>query len=89
MAKLIQAKHLPEGPILSFVAAADPWTNRWEIAREVSEINGAPEAVVLAKMRKLVKRGLVDGCGCGCRGDFTITERGQEFLAAQLEGTDG
>lgn len=33
-----------------------------------------PEKVVLAKARRLVKRGLIDGCCCGCRGDFRIND---------------
>lgn len=32
---------------------------------------GIPEKVVLAKAKRLVQRGLISGCGCGCRGDFT------------------
>lgn len=40
----------------------------------LSDIQGAlpswPKRVVLAKLRSLVKRGLLDGCTCGCRGDF-------------------
>lgn len=31
-----------------------------------------PEKVFLAKSRTLIRRGLIDGCACGCRGDFTI-----------------
>jgi len=31
-----------------------------------------PEKVVLAKAKRLIRRGLIDGCGCGCRGDFQI-----------------
>lgn len=33
-----------------------------------------PEKVVLAKARRLIKRGLIDGCCCGCRGDFRISD---------------
>lgn len=29
-----------------------------------------PPKVVLAKARKLINRKLMDGCPCGCRGDF-------------------
>jgi hypothetical protein len=29
-----------------------------------------PQKVILAKLRKMVRRGIVDGCTCGCRGDF-------------------
>lgn len=41
-----------------------------------------PEKVIRAKAKRLVKRGLVDGCTCGCRGDFEIRE---EALAARGE----
>lgn len=40
----------------------------------------APAKLVLAKMRILIRRDLVDGCACGCRGDFHITPKGQAFL---------
>jgi hypothetical protein len=36
--------------------------------------------VALAKMRALIRRGLVDGCRCGCRGDFEITAAGRAVL---------
>ncbi len=42
-----------------------------------------PGKLVLAKMRQLIHRGVVDGCPCGCHGDFTITSKG----LAELEGT--
>lgn len=42
---------------------------------------GTPEKVALAKMRRLIAAGLVDGCGCGCRGDFNLTEKGRSELA--------
>jgi len=41
--------------------------------------------MILAKMKQLMRRGLVTGCGCGCRGDFGITEKGIVELA-KLEG---
>jgi len=42
---------------------------------------GAPPKLVLAKMRMLEKRGLIEGCTCGCRGDFELTEKGTRFLS--------
>lgn len=33
---------------------------------------GMPWKVVLAKARSLIRRGLIDGCDCGCRGDFKV-----------------
>jgi len=34
----------------------------------------------LAKMKQLIKRGLADGCTCGCRGDFEITNKGINYI---------
>ena len=34
------------------------------------EMTGYPEKVIRAKAWRLIKRGLIDGCCCGCRGDF-------------------
>jgi hypothetical protein len=35
-----------------------------------------PEKIVRAKAKRLVRRGLIDGCACGCRGDFLIKADG-------------
>jgi hypothetical protein len=35
---------------------------------------GTPPKLQLAKMRMLIRRGIVQGCPCGCRGDFYLTE---------------
>jgi len=86
----IQCKDIPDRPILEFI---EPWTNRgrWcflfsdENQFETSVSNampsGLPYKLMLAKMRQLMRRGLVSGCGCGCRGDFEITDKGREWLA--------
>lgn len=42
---------------------------------------GTPEKLVLAKMRQMIRRGVVDGCPCGCRGDFEITAKGRKELS--------
>jgi len=36
------------------------------------------DKLALSKMRNLMSKGLVDGCDCGCRGDFTLTMKGIE-----------
>jgi hypothetical protein len=33
-----------------------------------------PQKLVIAKARKLMRRGLLEGCDCGCRGDFELTD---------------
>lgn len=60
--------------------------SRWDIAAVLDghpEWCGQPEAtdghsvqipakVVMAKAKSLERRGLVEGCCCGCRGDFQV-----------------
>jgi hypothetical protein len=43
---------------------------------------GIPDKLALSKMRALMRRGLVDGCACGCRGDFTLSIKGEDLLEA-------
>lgn len=43
----------------------------------LAEREGWPWKVANAKLRKMERRGLVDGCPCGCRGDWTILEQSQ------------
>lgn len=31
-----------------------------------------PPKVIKEKLRKLIDKGAIDGCACGCRGDFTV-----------------
>ena len=46
----------------------------------VDEWPGVPEKIVSAKIFKLVRRGLIDGCHCGCRGDLEITSKGRALM---------
>lgn len=67
----MQAKDLPIAPILSSV-----WNRTLGIGQNISYIAAlfpsVPEKVVRAKLRQLMRRGYIDGCLCGCRGDITI-----------------
>jgi len=67
---MMQAKNVPESRVLALVD--DNVRVSWEIQRALSEF---PPKVVLAKLRSMVKRGVLDGCACGCRGDFSRRER--------------
>ena len=97
-----QCKDIPDLPTLEFLAGCaswatwldprqfapeDPDSDRWMpcVARAMPD--GTPEKLVIAKMSRLIKRGLVEGCSCGCRGDYEITERGREAVAAAHEST--
>lgn len=70
-------------PILEFVASKDHWCN-WYFGddydvRKVMPTGVSPK-LVLAKMGKLIRRGYLSGCDCGCRGDYEITEKGIEEI---------
>jgi hypothetical protein len=45
---------------------------------------GTPEKLAHAKMKMMIRRGVVDGCRCGCRGDFVITQKGIEELRDEM-----
>ncbi len=76
--------------VLRFLAKhKGKWANHWDPA-EVGDplmltvftvMPDAPQKVRIAKMRQLKKRGLVDGCACGCRGDWVITLAGLVLVA--------
>jgi hypothetical protein len=80
-----QAKDLPDAAVL---AAVDALTGEgseyrtahlWHVWEKFPKV---PPKVVLAKLRALVRKRLVEGCDCGCRGDFTLLPAGRELLAA-------
>ena len=74
-AKLLQAKHLDESAILAFVRERHPqWLTHWRDFPNSIPDQGAPEKVLLAKLRSMERRGLIAGCGCGCRGDWRLPE---------------
>ena len=81
----MQCKDIPDKPVLEYLLRhKGRWCNGCWVERSVAQAmpSGTPSKLVLAKMRQLIKRGLVDGCGCGCRGDFEITAKGEAFLSA-------
>lgn len=83
----MQAKDIPERPVLEFLATLNrsgTWCGSEDDMPENSVLQSmpprTPPKVALAKMRALIRRGLVDGCRCGCRGDFEITAAGRAVL---------
>lgn len=100
----MQCKDIPDIPILKFLAEhPDSEIRRgefcnlpctWFAGYENSVQSAMPKGVLpklaLSKMRSLIKRGLAEGCSCGCRGDFEISEKGKQFLKSEalrvLEG---
>ncbi|MGQ4393817.1 hypothetical protein ACN6K5_003603 [Streptomyces violaceoruber] len=72
----MQCKDIPNGLFLEAVREAQgPATvvTRWRVHAALEELLGpVPEKIVLAKAKKLIRSGKLDGCACGCRGDFQI-----------------
>jgi hypothetical protein len=54
------------------------WTLCWDLE---AALPGIPPKVLRAKARALIRRGLLTGCTCGCRGDYELTAKGDRFLA--------
>jgi hypothetical protein len=80
----MQAKDIPTPSILHEInAIADlqdgSWVMRWALEPLYPQV---PERLLLAKLRQLIKNGLIDGCACGCRGDLELTDKGYAFLEA-------
>lgn len=88
---MMQCKDIPDAPILRFLAGPyDGWpVPRWgswfgnDYPNSVTHAmpEGVGDKLALAKMRQMLRRGVVDGCGCGCRGDFTLTDKGRAEIS--------
>lgn len=69
-------------------SAPGHWVSQWDLAgvlrlagfRAHHGVNEMPSGYVIAKARRLMDRGLITGCGCGCRGDFELAEAGRAYL---------
>ena len=83
----MQCKDIPDIPILKFLLSKKgQWCTRhrsYERSVCLAMPRNAPDKLVLAKMKMLIRRGLVKGCTCGCRGDFEITEKGESLIEDQ------
>lgn len=89
---MTQCKDIPDRPILELLARNPKQWHTWHWREwDVSSAMppGTPAKLVLAKMRKLIRRGVVAGCACGCRGDFVITEAGLAELRGYPDDTAG
>jgi hypothetical protein len=83
--KKFQCKHIPDDLMVCAVLLApasdngkpSSWRMRWDIAVELRQLLGehAPaglDKIMMAKLAKLERRGILHGCTCGCRGDWHI-----------------
>lgn len=69
----MKTSDIPDEAFLAAVQAVHDskgmWAYFWEIAEALGDV---PHKLVLSKARRLINRGVLDGCACGCRGDFEI-----------------
>jgi len=81
----MQAKDIPEEPVLRHLAERrEPCTwygNEYPNSVTLAMPPNTLPKIALAKMRALIKRGLVSGCACGCRGDFELTDKGRALIS--------
>lgn len=82
MNKTVQAKHLSNEVVLQAIwdsGGTGPY--KWSIACDVfARMPQFPPKVVLSAIARAIRQGLADGCTCGCRGDFWVTENGKLIL---------
>ena len=90
MPKKIQCKHIPELPILEFLhdrmLRGEGWAYWYQgFDNSIPVPEGIPDKLIVAKMAQMIAKGLVDGCPCGCRGDYAITDNGIKEMWRQLK----
>jgi hypothetical protein len=86
----LQAKDIENRPILEFLSSLGTGWGLAGFGLDPLPANsvamampaGTRRKLGLAKMGQLIKRGLVSGCACGCRGGFKLTDKGRQALAA-------
>lgn len=74
----MKCSDIPDDAFLAAVDATDPmgpaagWRSRWAVRETLQARLGIeiPENLFMAKARKLIAKKKMDGCPCGCRGDF-------------------
>ncbi|WP_069752904.1 hypothetical protein [Streptomyces sp. EN16] len=71
----MQCKDIPDEVFVDAVrrtpSNSSAWRTRWDVHAELENVVGpVPDNLFMAKARRLVDRGLIGGCPCGCRGDF-------------------
>ncbi len=74
---MAKCKDIPDESFLAAMAETQrPWgtSSLWEVQNWLDHRMPFPVNVNLtrAKAGKMIKKKLIDGCACGCRGDFSV-----------------
>ncbi len=93
----MQCKDIPDRPVLEFLRDLPDWDDMPGIKRQGTWFwhdgfhpknsvvrampDGTTQKLARVKMGSLIRRGLVNGCACGCRGEFELTDKGLATLA--------
>ena len=59
----------------------------WAMVPELAGLFDINPKRIRSKMRRMMKRNLIDGCDCGCRGDIYILKAGKELLDSDTSWT--
>lgn len=82
-----KCKDISDLTILEFIKAQNGAWCTWGVSLGMPTVEDAmpdaPKNLQLAKMAQLIKRGLVDGCTCGCSGNFVIAPKGLVYLESK------
>jgi hypothetical protein len=87
----MQCKDVPDDAFLDAVrrtpgTAAMHWRMRWDVRNTLEAALGPiPINLFLAKARRLIARGLLGGCDCGCRGDYHLPDECNDPLCCDQE----
>jgi hypothetical protein len=77
----MQAKDIDAADVVRVVADVQAAQKRWVFMRDITpRFPTVPRKVLIAKLNSLIRRKLLTGCTCGCRGDFETTESGRALL---------
>jgi len=84
----MQRKDIQYVPLVRFIAEKQAelgmWVCSWDFEPPYSEL---PDNLFRSKMGKLIDKGYVTGCNCGCGGDYQVTDKGRELISANtIEG---
>lgn len=73
----MQAKDISDAVMLTALAdvrgrnGVPRWSSLFDVRDHMSDVH---PKIVLAKLRSMIKRKLIRGCACGCRGDFEVVQ---------------
>jgi hypothetical protein len=82
----MQVKHIPDDAVITLIKSLSHtsriyWTDSGYANFETTSASwydiqklwdNIPPKLILAKLRNMERRGLIDGCPCGCIGSFTV-----------------